>query len=294
MDARDAELLTLSLRRRVPDEALARVFDCEPGEIARRRAGAIERLADQLGVQRGEELGAVLKALLEPHNWAAAGEEFEPAPGRGLPAGEPGPELERGLPASEPEPEPEPEPTFLVRSPRRRKPEVDPVARAPQPRKDLPAPYTPLTPKQPQPQREARDNRRRRLAVIGATVAVATAAGAAAFVGASELADDEPSAPSKPPATERQASFEPRKERLQAAPFASDPKQSRCYTTAYVRRATTLYRRPGGSKRVRISARTEFGSPRVLGVVRQSNGWLKVQAPELRNNEEAWIPRSSA
>ncbi|MGH2763610.1 MAG: hypothetical protein ACRDLD_13705, partial [Thermoleophilaceae bacterium] len=77
---RDRELLSLSLRRRVPDEALGRLYDCESTEVARRRAGAIERLADELELQRGEDLGAVLKALLEPGTWSAAaataGEEF--------------------------------------------------------------------------------------------------------------------------------------------------------------------------------------------------------------------------
>ena len=87
LDPRDRELLALSLRRRVPDEALGRLYDCEPAEVARRRTGAIERLADDLGVKRGEDLGAVLKALLEPETWTAvegggaakpAGAEFQP------------------------------------------------------------------------------------------------------------------------------------------------------------------------------------------------------------------------
>ncbi len=41
----------------------------------RRRASAIEHLADELSVQRGEDLGAVLKALLEPATWAQAERE---------------------------------------------------------------------------------------------------------------------------------------------------------------------------------------------------------------------------
>lgn len=72
LDPRDWEVLDLSLRRRVPDEALAKIFDAEPAEVARRRATAIENLADALGVQRGEDLGAVLKALLDPDTWEAA------------------------------------------------------------------------------------------------------------------------------------------------------------------------------------------------------------------------------
>ena len=90
LDPRDRELLSLSLRRRVPDEALAEVFGVENAEIARRRARAIERLADEMDLQRGEELGAVLKALLEPDTWseaaAALGEEFAAGAGASAPA----------------------------------------------------------------------------------------------------------------------------------------------------------------------------------------------------------------
>ena len=72
LDPRERELLALSLRRRVPDDALARVYDVDSQEVARRRAGAIERLADELGAQRGEDLGAVLQALLDEGAWSAA------------------------------------------------------------------------------------------------------------------------------------------------------------------------------------------------------------------------------
>jgi hypothetical protein len=72
LDPRERELLALSLRRRVPDDALARVYDVDSQEVARRRAGAIERLEDDLGAQRGEDLGAVLQALLDEGTWSAA------------------------------------------------------------------------------------------------------------------------------------------------------------------------------------------------------------------------------
>jgi len=77
LDPRDRELLALSLRRRVPDDALARVYDVMPQEVARRRAAAIERLADELGAQRGEDLGAVLQALLDEGSWHLAEGGFE-------------------------------------------------------------------------------------------------------------------------------------------------------------------------------------------------------------------------
>src|SRR5215218_2248975 len=78
LEPRDREILSLSLHRRVPDEALARMYDYEPAEVSRRRAAAIERLADDLRVERGEDLGSVLKALLEPDTWSG----IEPAAGR--------------------------------------------------------------------------------------------------------------------------------------------------------------------------------------------------------------------
>ena len=78
LDPRERELLALSLRRRVPDDALARVYDVDSQEVARRRAGAIERLADELGAQRGEDLGVVLQALLDESTWSAAEERSDP------------------------------------------------------------------------------------------------------------------------------------------------------------------------------------------------------------------------
>jgi hypothetical protein len=71
-------------------------------------------------------------------------------------------------------------------------------------------------------------------------------------------------------------------------------KQSSCYSSAHIRRATPLFRKPGGRRRLKLSARTEWGSPRILGVVKQRAGWLGVQAPELQNGEIAWVRRSRA
>jgi hypothetical protein len=88
--------------------------------------------------------------------------------------------------------------------------------------------------------------------------------------------------------------FVPAKGGPLATPFASDPQTTACYSTAYLRDATVLYREPGGEPRLRITRRTEWGSPRVLGVVGQRGDWLGVQAAELRNGEVAWIPRERA
>jgi L,D-transpeptidase catalytic domain len=79
-----------------------------------------------------------------------------------------------------------------------------------------------------------------------------------------------------------------------AAPFPTESRAISCYSTAYVPKPTVLYREPGGRKRLRITAKTEWGSPRVLGVVEQRGGWLGVQAAELRNGEIAWVRRREA
>jgi L,D-transpeptidase catalytic domain len=68
-----------------------------------------------------------------------------------------------------------------------------------------------------------------------------------------------------------------------------EPQKPACFATAHVRRAVTLHRQPGGEPWRRVAGRTEWDSPRVLGVVRREGGWLGVQAPELRNGEVGWL-----
>src|SRR3954454_6903893 len=79
LDPRDLEVLDLSLRRHVPDDALANVMGWAPSEAGRRRAAGIEHLANDWGVERGEALGLVLKKLLEPETWTAVDESRWPA-----------------------------------------------------------------------------------------------------------------------------------------------------------------------------------------------------------------------
>ncbi|HEY1275668.1 MAG TPA: hypothetical protein VGF25_12180, partial [Thermoleophilaceae bacterium] len=131
LDPRDRELLELSLHRRVPDEALGSYYACAPAEVARRRAAAIERLADDLSVQRGGDLGAVLRALLEPATWAELKGEAQPRPGEefaraaeaAAAAGGPAtPAAAAGGPAAPraplgPQPAPEPDPAPRPRDP---------------------------------------------------------------------------------------------------------------------------------------------------------------------------------
>jgi lipoprotein-anchoring transpeptidase ErfK/SrfK len=47
---------------------------------------------------------------------------------------------------------------------------------------------------------------------------------------------------------------------------------------------------PGGRRLERLRTRTEFGSPKIVSVVRRRPGWLRVLAPERPNHRAGWIP----
>jgi len=246
LDPRERELLALSLRRRVPDEALARVYDVLPQEVARRRAAAIERLADELGAQRGEDLGAVLQALLDEGSWratVASGDREATL------------ERERERPAG---------------------PEHDRAGAA---------------------ENEAQAGGRRGgiVAFVLGSVTAAMIGGAAAFVGLSGWGGDDgrTSRAAEPPG-EGTKHFIPQLGGPFEAPFPSEPQPMSCYSTAFVSTKTTLHVEPGGRVRIRLPARTEWGSPRIFGVVRHRGDWIAVQAPELGNGELAWMPANHA
>jgi L,D-transpeptidase catalytic domain len=321
---RDRELLSLSLRRRVPDEALGRLYECSPSEVARRRARAIERLADEMDLQRGEDLGAVLQALLEPTTWTqtTVGEEFAAGGGRSrlaaVPAAEPKREPE---PHDEPEPEPptlapvpEPEPAAEADAEPAAEPEVAPTAEpdveppaepepdptaepevAPAPAAAEPEPATPA----PDPvaaivaerEREVPGPPRRAVPVALIGLGVAALVGAAGVIGATQFGDKERMVPRNGNGGGGTQQFVPQKTGPLAAPFPTEPDKTHCYTTATIHGAATLYSEPGGDKRLRIGAKTEWGSERVLGVVSQRGDWLGVQASELKNGEVAYIQR---
>jgi hypothetical protein len=64
------------------------------------------------------------------------------------------------------------------------------------------------------------------------------------------------------------------------------------FLVAYVRSTVALRSSPGGSGSVvaRLAARTPFGSPQALGVVRSRRGrWLAVSSPALRNGRLGWV-----
>jgi hypothetical protein len=281
LDPRERELLALSLRRRVPDEALARVYDVDSQEVARRRAGAIERLADELGAQRGEDLGAVLQALLDEGTWSAtdgrqtpSSEEAEIAtvPDAALAAVEEQdpvePESTNGNPPVVPVPT-EPVLEMLAAREGVRGPDAKAGRRTPRGRRRVPY-----------------------LLIMGAFVA-AVLGGAAALVGSSEWGDNGGTNALRGP-DDGTRHFVPQLGGPLEAPFPSEPQSISCYSTAFVDGPSTLYREPGGRVRIHLSKRTEWGSSRVFGVVLRRGDWVAVQAPELGNGELAWLPVNRA
>ena len=299
LDPRERELLALSLRRRVPDDALARVYDVMPQEVARRRAAAIERLADELGAQRGEDLGAVLQSLLDEGSWDAAD-----LPGENGDAEPEAPEAEAEAPEAEaeaPEVEPEAEPA----------PDESPVlVEDEEEKEEEPAPVVPVTsepvlemlaaregvrgPAADSDSEKGRDGGRGPVvAAILVGFVAAVIGGAAAFVGLAEWDDDGNTGAAQPPGSGTRH-FVPQLGGPFEAPFPAEPQPIACFSTAFASGKTTLYREPGGRVRIRLGARTEWGSPRIFGVVRRRGDWVSVQAPELGNHEIAWLPAHRA
>ena len=370
LDPRHVEVLELSLRRRVPDEALARVLGCAISEVARRRALAIDALADSLALARGEELGGVLASLLERDVWgeldnlrrardsdassesssaggggenagaasgtsdlvagagareerpggaatgrdgtagsqgAASGESAEaarvvplrPRGATGAAAGAagvgaaptagagtdrsgtaaaersgtapaPGPGATSGLAAragaSGRAPLASPTPSYAAStgSSASAPPAVTGEVAAGGLWRFLPQPLT--------------------LAIVGAVAVVAAAITALVVAGVR-------SGSSAEPGSGQTRHFVPEGGGALALPFPSAPADSACYTTVSLRRATVLRARPGGAPLARLATRTEWGSPRVLSVVAERDGWLGVLAPELRNGQVGWVAR---
>jgi L,D-transpeptidase catalytic domain len=315
---RDRELLALSLRRRVPDEALAQLYECESTEVARRRARAIERLADEMDLQRGEDLGAVLKALLEPETWSAVstpvGEEFAVKAGgtRLTPVPPPedaevranGPTL-APVPAAEPA-APAPGAPALQQADSAAPASAEPASGGPAAHGAAAEPDAPPSGEAAPPQhvlemlaareREVPDPPRRAVPLALFGLGIASLVGAAGIVGATQFGEtNQVIAPTVDGGGgDDTRHFIPAPGGPLAAPFPTEPRAISCYSTAYVPKPTVLYREPGGRKRLRITAKTEWGSPRVLGVVEQRGGWLGVQAAELRNREIAWVRRREA
>ncbi len=62
---------------------------------------------------------------------------------------------------------------------------------------------------------------------------------------------------------------------------------------ALVLHATTMHASPGGPALKRITARTGFGSPQVLWVVRHSPKWIGVISSDAGNGRVGWLRRSA-
>jgi hypothetical protein len=281
LDPRDREVLDYSLRRHVPDGDLAAVFGCGPSEVARMRAAAIERLADDLDVQRGADLGQVLTALLDHATWedVPGAAPLDRPPGASPAPGEPAPAAATppsGEPAPEPAATPPPaEPAAPLPDPGERKAVLGMLSRG----VGRPASVDP--PPTPPPPRGGGSRRWSLLAAALIGVLVTVGLGSVILLG-----DDSPSASSDDSSATRP--FEPQEEEL-GEPFPSDPESAYRYPIAIVEQAVTLRDAPLGKPKVKIAARTEWDSPRVLSVVERQGDWIAVLVPELPNGEVGWI-----
>ena len=77
--------------------------------------------------------------------------------------------------------------------------------------------------------------------------------------------------------------------RSSGAPVAAAPDGTPRTPAAVVLRRTELRASPRGRRVAAVGPKTEFGSPRVLAVVDERAGWLRVMDAELRNGQRAWI-----
>ena len=122
---------------------------------------------------------------------------------------------------------------------------------------------------------------------VAAAAAVLVPAGMVAALATSEDSDNGPSGSASSATRE----FAPSREggAGSAEPFPSDPQSAEQYPIARVNKRTALYREPGGKVRLRVAAKTEWDSPRILSVVERRGRWLAVLVPELKNGQQAWV-----
>ena len=111
--------------------------------------------------------------------------------------------------------------------------------------------------------------------VLVGLVAVSTGCGADAPREAGAVAGAPPFVPAAAP------------ERAESARPAAVPAGT--WLTARLTRPVTLRSRPGGRVLTHLSRRTEFDSPRVLGVISRRRGWLRVVSSELRDDSRGWL-----
>jgi hypothetical protein len=291
LDPRDREVLDYSLRRHVPDGDLAAIFDCGPSEVARMRAAAIERLADDLDVQRGADLGQVLTALLDHATWedvpGATPLDAPPgATGRAADAVPPPVAAPAASAPVDPPPAPssppsagEPAATPPAADMAERKAVLGILARGTKP-SDAGA-ADGASSRRPAPS----GSRRWSLAaaaLIGVLVTIGLGSVVVLGSDGSNASGDDNSA-TRP--------FEPQEAEL-GEPFPSDPTTAYQYPIATIDETVTLSDAPLGKPLLRIAPKTEWDSPRVLSIVERQGDWLGVLVPELDNGEVGWIQES--
>jgi hypothetical protein len=292
LDPRDREVLDYSLRRHVPDSDLAAVFDCGPSEVARMRAAAVERLADDLGVQRGADLGQVLTALLDHATWEDVPEAAplespaaaQPPVAQPPAAAQPPPPAADGVQAaatppagSEPPPAPESPPASPPPdAPAERRAVLGMLARGDRDAAAADGAAASLSAPAP--------TGRRWSLVAAALIGVLATVGLGSVI---LLGDD---AGSSTPVVDSDATrpFQAQDEEL-GEPFPSDPSTAYRYPIAIVERTVTLRDAPLGQPKLKVTPKTEWDSPRVLSVVERQGDWLAVLVPELPNGEVGWL-----
>jgi hypothetical protein len=299
LDPRSREVLDYSLRRHVPDADLAAVFACEPKDVARMRAAAVEQLSEDLGVQRGADLGHVLTGLLDKDTWellppSTALESPEvptPAAESPTPATEPlaPPEEPAPAPAAKAESSPEP-PARVQRREEAGESELDegeerpPVLGmlAPSAKEEAPPSGSDARGKGPSPAQPSRPMQWQLVASLAVALLMATGLAGVLLMGdkAGGSGPSEEDSAARPFVPERQAIGDP---------FPTDPESVNHYPIAILGGSSVLYEEPGGEPSVRIGGKTDWGSPRVLSVVERRGDWLAVLVPELDNGEVGWI-----
>jgi hypothetical protein len=280
LDPRDREVLDYSLRRHVPDSDLAAVFDCGPSEVARMRAAAVERLADDLGVQRGADLGQVLTALLDHATWEDVPGAEPLAPAGSPPAADesPVPPPPRAAPSPLADKAPATLPTAPDEDPAERKAVLGILARG-----DRPSSAGAAIPPPPPPSSDGRRWSLVAAALIGVLVTIGL--GSVIVLGN----DTDPSASVDESNATRP--FAPQEKDL-GEPFPADPESAFRYPIAVIEKTVTLRDAPLGRPKLKVTPKTEWDSPRVLSVVERQGDWLAVLVPELPNGEVGWLEES--
>ena len=124
---------------------------------------------------------------------------------------------------------------------------------------------------------------------LGVTIAVLAPAGVVAALTTRDTSEDRADQAatgeggSRPFAPESQAV---------ADPFPTDPSSASRYPVAYIDKRTAIYDKPNGKVRLRLTPKTEWNSPRILGVVERRGNWLAVLVPDLKNGEVGWLKDS--